>query len=160
MDHHKLLLQFAAYNLWANTRFIDRLGGLSDGLLDRAVPSSFPSLRSTVLHIRDAEHVWWCRLTEARPSWPAEGSKEIGTLLPYSARLRDLVDGMSARSLTEERIYSDLKGNQHRQAAWQMLLHCFNHGTQHRGQLITMMRTLELGDIPANDLVVYQRSLT
>jgi uncharacterized damage-inducible protein DinB len=38
-----------------------------------------------------------------------------------------------------------------------MLLHCFNHSTQHRGQVITMMRTVGLVDIPANDLVVFQR---
>jgi uncharacterized damage-inducible protein DinB len=38
-------------------------------------------------------------------------------------------------------------------------LHCFNHSTQHRGQLITMMRTLGLDRIPATDLIVYQRSL-
>jgi uncharacterized damage-inducible protein DinB len=53
--------------------------------------------------------------------------------------------------------YPDLRGNLHRQPVWQLLLHCFNHSTQHRGQVITLMRTLGLGDIPANDLVVFQR---
>ena len=158
MDHHILLQHFAAYNLWANKRFIDRLSALSGDALDRSVTSSFPSLRTTVLHIRDAEHVWWCRLSGVQPNWPAEESKEIGTLLPHSVRLRDLLDGMSPHSLTKELGYPDLKGNMHHQPAWHMFLHCFNHGTQHRGQLITMMRMLELDDIPANDMVVYQRS--
>jgi uncharacterized damage-inducible protein DinB len=45
------------------------------------------------------------------------------------------------------------------QPAWQLILHCLNHSTQHRGQLISQMRALGMEDIPANDLVVYQRTL-
>jgi uncharacterized damage-inducible protein DinB len=45
----------------------------------------------------------------------------------------------------------------HRQQRWQILMHCFNHSSYHRGQLVTMMRQLDLTDIPAMDLVVFQR---
>jgi uncharacterized damage-inducible protein DinB len=47
----------------------------------------------------------------------------------------------------------------HVQPVWQMLLHCFNHASYHRGQVVTMMRQFDLDEIPALDLVVYQRSL-
>jgi uncharacterized damage-inducible protein DinB len=67
------------------------------------------------------------------------------------------VHGMDYEAGIREVIYKDLKGNEYRQPAWQLLMHCFNHGTQHRAQLITMMRTLGSKEIPANDMVVYQR---
>ena len=154
-----LLREFAAYDHWANTRFVERLTQEPDDTLDALAPSSFPSLRATVLHIRDAECAWTHRLLNEPVHWPAETSTAIGTLLPHCARLQDLVMGMDEDELTSERAYRDLKGNEHRSPVWRMLMHGFNHSTQHRGQLITQMRMLELERIPANDLVVFQRSL-
>jgi uncharacterized damage-inducible protein DinB len=152
----QLLEHFADYDLWANTRFVERLQREADEVLDRPVPNSFPSLRATLLHIRDAEHVWWCRLTGTRPRWPAEEDRAIATLLPHSTRLRELVHAFDSTALKEVHEYHDLRGNAHRQPAWMMILHCLNHSTQHRGQLITMMRALGLSEIPTNDLVVFQ----
>ncbi len=154
-----ILDQLANYELWANTRFVQRLQRESDEVLDQHIPSSFPSLRATLLHIRDAENAWYRRLTNTPMTWPAEADRSIDNLLKYTVQLHDLVKGYGPSDLESICIYHDLKGNEHRQTRWQMLLHCFNHSTQHRGQLITMMRTLGLTDIPANDLVVYQRSL-
>jgi uncharacterized damage-inducible protein DinB len=38
-----------------------------------------------------------------------------------------------------------------------MLLHVFNHGTYHRGQLVTMLRQLGIENIPATDFIVWSR---
>jgi uncharacterized damage-inducible protein DinB len=156
----QLLEHYADYDLWANTRFLERLQRESDTVLDKPVPNSFPNLRATVLHIRDAEHAWWCRLIGSPVRWPAEEDRALATLLPHTKRLHALVHKMDPGALYTEHVYHDLRGNAHRQPAWMMLLHCLNHSTQHRGQLITMMRAIGLQDIPANDLVVYQRTLT
>lgn len=155
-----LLDQYANYGRWANERFVSRLQELPDAVLDSPVPSSFPSLRATLLHIRDAEHVWWCRLTNVTTRWPAQPEQDIATLLPHTERLRTLVHERGTNALLLEHTYTDLRGNAHTQPAWQMIMHCLNHSTQHRGQLITMMRILGLSGIPANDLVVYQRSVS
>jgi len=153
-----LLHEFAAYDQWANTRFVERLSEESEHTLDALAPSSFPSLRKTTLHIRDAECAWTHRLLGEPVRWPAEASTAIGTLLPHCQRLHDLVRSMDESALGSERAYRDLKGNEHRSTVWRMLMHCFNHSTQHRGQLITQMRMLGLERIPANDLVVFQRT--
>jgi uncharacterized damage-inducible protein DinB len=154
-----LLRHLAAYNLWANTRFVERLAKEPDEVLDRHVESSFPSLRSTLMHIRNAENTWWCRIHDVPFQWPAEANERPENLLVYSKRLKDHVQGCNAGDMERTIVYADLRGNRHEQAQWEILLHCFNHSTQHRGQLITMMRALALGDIPANDLVVHQRAL-
>ncbi len=159
MTSSGLLRHLAAYDLWANSRYVDRLQHEDDDTLDREVASSFPSLRATMLHIRDAEHTWLCRITGQKNSWPAEASMELATVLAHCRSLHDHVHQMTDEELETGISYSDLRGNVHQQPAWQLLMHCFNHSTQHRGQLITMMRSLGLAQIPANDLVAYQRTL-
>lgn len=160
MSSKLILDRLAGYNLWANTRSVERLQREPDEVLDRDVASSFPSLLSTLLHMRDAENAWMHRLEGITPvPWPAEEDRSIGTVLKYTQRLHDLVLARNEGWLLDTVTYHDLRGNEHEQGRWEMLIHCFNHGTQHRGQLITMMRTLGLAEIPANDLIVYQRSL-
>jgi uncharacterized damage-inducible protein DinB len=136
---------------------VERLGREPDSVLDAPVANSFPSLRATLLHIRDAEHAWWCRLTGTTVRWPAEEGTAIATVLVHSARLHDHVHALDGTRCSTVHAYQDLRGHTHQQTAWMMLMHCFNHSTQHRGQLITMMRALGLAEIPANDMVVFQR---
>lgn len=159
MQLHELLAHYAGYDLWANHRFVERLEQETDELLDREVKSSFPSLRETVLHIRNAEHTWLCRIKGEAYQWPAEPETSIDRLVHHSKLLHDHVLSLSDQDPVREVEYADLRGNKHRQKVWEILMHCFNHSTQHRGQLITMMRSLGLDHIPANDLVVYQRQL-
>lgn len=154
-----ILHEYANYDRWANERFIERLAKEPDAVLDAQAPSSFPSLRKTLLHIRDAEAAWTSRIVGEPARWPAEESQDIRTLLTHGQRLNELVLGMDDAALQGERVYRDLKGNEHRGVVWRMLMHCFNHSTQHRGQLITQMRQLGLDGVPANDLIVFQRSL-
>ncbi|MBL7944762.1 MAG: DinB family protein [Flavobacteriales bacterium] len=159
MSIKPLIDQLAGYNRWANTRFVERLQTEPEAVLDRSVASSFPTLRDTLLHIRDAENAWMHRLEGIAPvPWPAEEDRAISTLVTYSTRLEDLLSNANEEWLLSTAAYHDLRGNRHEQVRWQMVLHCINHGTQHRGQLITMMRGLGLASIPPNDMVVYQRS--
>jgi uncharacterized damage-inducible protein DinB len=159
MDVKHLIDHYAAYDLWANTRLVERLSREPEAVLDAPVRSSFPSLRATLMHIRDAEHVWTCRINGVKHNWPAEADGSLGTLLKHNATLVDLVRHSDADALLRTCTYHDLKGNAHEQPAWQMLMHCFNHASYHRGQVVTIMRGLELVGIPALDLVVYQRTL-
>ncbi len=159
MDIAHLIDEYAAYDLWANTRLVERLSREHEALIDAPVRSSFPSLRATLLHIRDAHHVWTCRLTGVAHSWPAEQDRSIGTLLKHARVLRDHVRVLHAGALERTHSYHDLKGNAHEQVAWRMLMHAFNHASYHRGQVVTMMRQLELDEVPALDLVVFQRQL-
>lgn len=154
-----LIDEYAAYDLWANTRLVDRLQREADEVLDTPVRSSFPSLRATLLHVRDAHHVWLCRLTGRVHNWPAEEGRSIGMLLKHATLLREHVRGLDDAALVQRHTYHDLKGRPHEQAAWRMLMHAFNHASYHRGQAVTIMRQLALEEIPALDLVVFQRSL-
>ncbi|MCB9184673.1 MAG: hypothetical protein H6591_12240 [Flavobacteriales bacterium] len=152
-----LVHEYVSYGHWATARFVDRLMREGDAVLDAPTLSSFPTLRKTVLHIRDAENAWTCRLLGEAQSWPADPSTALSSVMPFCDRFVETVKAMDEEGLRRSHAYKDLKGNAHSSAAWRMILHCVNHGTQHRGQLITMMRALGLEDVPANDLIVFQR---
>ena len=81
MQVRTLIDQYAAYDLWANTLFVRRLDREPADLLDRNTPSSFPTLRQTLLHIRNAEHVWFMRVRSEAYTWPAEADEGIGSVL-------------------------------------------------------------------------------
>lgn len=153
----ELVHEYAAYGHWANARFVERLSREPDAVLDADCPSSFPSLRKTLLHIRDAENAWTCRMLGTEQTWPADASIALDSVMPFSDRFLHAVHGMDEHALLASHAYHDLRGNPHSAPAWRMVMHCVNHGTQHRGQLITMMHALGLGERPANDLVVFQR---
>ncbi len=119
--------------------------------------SSFPSLRGTLMHIRNSECIWLDRLLERAPRWPAEAHEGFDTFLHHIIAIRDHVRSLGEKESGGYGGLQDLRGNVHRQQRWQILMHCFNHSSYHRGQLVTMMRQLDLTDIPAMDLVVFQR---
>lgn len=154
-----LIHQYAGYDRWANGLFVERLSTEPAGTLDAPVRSSFPSLRSTVLHLRDAINAWYRRLDGLPPQWPAEASNDLDGLLRYGSLYHAKVLAMDEEALLGTVRYTDLRGNPHAQPAWQMIMHACNHASYHRGQLVTIMRGLGLDAVPSTDLVKYQRSL-
>ena len=58
----KLFEQYATYNVWANHRIIFLIEQLDPVLWYQQTPSSFDSLYKTILHVWDAESIWWQRM--------------------------------------------------------------------------------------------------
>lgn len=159
MDVKALIDQYAAYDLWANTRIVDRLKREPDDILDRHMKSSFPSLRATLLHIRDAECAWQLRMSGLPQRWPAEEGRGLDSVIKYSTMLHDYVRNMKPDELQMRVTYTNMRGEESTQPRIQPLFHAFNHASYHRGQVITMMRELDLDEVPNTDLVNYQRLL-
>ena len=126
-------------------------------LLEVHVKSSFPSLRATFMHVRNAEAAWRARLAGEPQRWPADDTEEMPTFLKHVTAMRDYVRALDEPTLLGIAEYKDLKGNQWKQIRLEMLMHCFNHSSYHRGQIVTMLRQLDLSDIPQLDLIAYQR---
>jgi uncharacterized damage-inducible protein DinB len=58
----EILSQFAAYNTWANQKLFDVIVALPEEKQLQELPGSFKNLYATMLHMWDAESVWWQRL--------------------------------------------------------------------------------------------------
>lgn len=159
-----LLHQFAACNLWANNLLAACIRELPEELQTQATTSSFPGLQATLLHMWDAESIWWQRIKLReqiiRPSEEFKGNSDaaIKGLLEVSRQWSDWVQSAQEHMLEHEFIYRNSKREQFKQPVWQVLLQVFNHGTYHRGQLVTMLRQLGVTKIPVTDFITWSRS--
>jgi uncharacterized damage-inducible protein DinB len=156
-----LLSQYTSYNVWANNLFANLLSQLEPALLDKEVISSFPSLRKTVYHIWDAELIWLARLKEQTIAWPP-------TAQLVNPGIRDFVNGSKAFDefvrlqdepfLASTLSYKNVKGEGFSNPNAGIIMHVMNHSTFHRGQLVTMLRTLGHAQIPSTDLIAFLRT--
>jgi uncharacterized damage-inducible protein DinB/ribosomal protein S18 acetylase RimI-like enzyme len=157
-EHLQLM---AHYNLWATRRLLAQVDTLPDADYRRNMDLAFGSVHGTLNHLLVGEHLLWFRRF-------AEGHSDVLSLdtevEPDRARLRQrLLDGALAwlpllAVWPEERLHGTLAYRRiHGQpmvlpfAA--TLLHVFNHGTHHRGQISAALTALGQ-PAPMLDLVV------
>lgn len=157
----ELLKQLASYNVWASQKILDVILTLPAEKQMAEVPSSFNSLHKTILHMLDAENIWWQRMKMqeriTRPSDNFTGSTNELTenLLQQSRQWEAWVSNASDLSLEHVFQYQNNKKEHVKLPIWQMLVHVFNHGTYHRGQLINMLRQLGADKLPSTDFSAY-----
>ncbi|RYF80663.1 MAG: hypothetical protein EON98_13230 [Chitinophagaceae bacterium] len=159
----EIFVQYAEFNRWANGQLLDVIGSLTDEQQTTTIKSSFPSLKATLLHMLDAESIWWQRIKLKekidRPSDTFSGgfADLRKQLLQQNNQWLEWLNGISEHGLQHEFIYFNSKKERFKQSTYQMLLHMFNHGTYHRGQLVTMLRQLGIEKIPATDFMLWSR---
>jgi len=157
----ELLQQFSAYHLWANNLLFQRILLLPDETVKAEVVSSFNSLYKTILHQWDAESIWWQRMKledqVVVPGLTFTGStgEAVAALQTQSNQWHTWLLATLEYQLSHEFIYRNSKKEQFKQPVYQVLQHLFNHGTYHRGQLVTMLRQLKVDKIPATDFIVW-----
>ena len=152
----ELLRQLARYHYWANQLLTERLLQLDAAQQSQEIPSSFPSLQKSILHMWDSESVWWQRLKGADnvllPSLTFNpGFKEsvIG-LLQQNQLWMEWANASGKEDFKMLLAYTNSRGEH-------LALHVFNHGTYHRGQLVTMLRHLGVENIPGTDFILWTR---
>jgi uncharacterized damage-inducible protein DinB len=157
--------EYAAFNLWANERICSVTEELTDEQMTQEIPSSFSSIQKTLLHIWDAQLIWINRIEGVSlkefPSKNFSGTKKgiIDGLLSSSQKLKDLANSNDEEVLTSIKKYATLKGAIVTSALYQVFAHVCNHGTYHRGQLVTMLRQVGVTEIPSTDLIYFYREV-
>ncbi|MGB3075794.1 MAG: DinB family protein, partial [Chitinophagales bacterium] len=93
------------------------------------------------------------------PKVPFAGTKEELTagLMASSKALEAKAISYDKKQLNQEVSYKTLKGITGISPVYQILMHVSNHGTYHRGQLVTMLREAGKTEIPATDLIAFYR---
>lgn len=159
----ELLQQLSAYNIWANQKILEAILALPEEKQKQELPSSFKNLYDTILHMWNAESIWWQRMKlQERIILPVENFKgsmqELAhELLQQDLQWQDWVNNATDAALDHVFQYQNSKKEQFKQPVYQMLLHVFNHGTYHRGQLINMLRQLGIEKLPQTDFIVWSR---
>lgn len=159
----EILTQLSAYNVWANQLLLDVINQLPEEKQKQEVPSSFKSLFATLLHMYDAESIWWQRMKlQERINIPSEtftgDLKELGnSVLHQNRQWHEWISNANTHQLEHVFHYHNLKKEQFKQPIYQMLLHVFNHGTYHRGQLVNILRQMGVEKIPRTDFIDWSR---
>lgn len=159
---NNLLKQYAAYNTWANKQLLITIASLPEEKINQEILSSFPSIFKTLLHMLDADSIWWQRMklqdNIEKPSVSFTGNFDElqKMILRQSALTEEWVNSLNEYQLNHvfgyyrERVM-------YKQTVQETLLQMFNHATYHRGQVVTMLRQLGVEKVPATDYVVYMR---
>jgi len=150
---------YADYNLWVNQQFVNWLSPKSDELLYAEVPSSFSTIMKTLDHIWSTEEYWFSVISETsllEKKLESELSKEeiLSGLLNSSKKLADYINSLSEEDLVKKvKIINpwfecELPISDY-------LLQVINHGTYHRGQIVTMGRNIGITDASNTDYNFY-----
>lgn len=158
-----ILLQLAAYSSWANQKLFEIVLKQPEEDWHKEVASSFTTLHATILHMWDAESAWWQRIklqeVVTAPSANFKGTtRDLVSALQHQNHLyENWIRNASDAAIEHVFQYYNSKREHFKQPVCEVLLHVFNHGTYHRGQIVTMLRGLGVTKIPQTDFVVWTR---
>ena len=154
---------YTTYNLWANQKLTAIFKDLPEEKADLFIENSFPSAKKTILHIWDAEAIWLKRLHgEHVGSFPSKTFKgavvdAINGLLETSQAFCDFVKQQDEVFFEKPFTVQTITSGVYTQKAFEMIHHCMNHSTYHRGQLLMMARQLGMKGLPSTDMIFYLR---
>jgi uncharacterized damage-inducible protein DinB len=158
----EVMKDLAAYHRWADKRLLDAACKLPPEGTDREVQSSFPSLRKTVEHLFWSEGVWLQRLQMQEKvvvprAFEGDFAALAASLKALDGTLSEWLD-VQKETLFEHTIaYYNTEKKYFKMPVYQCLLHFFNHGTYHRGQIVTIFHQLGVTKIPPTDYIVFKR---
>ncbi|HNH65435.1 MAG TPA: DinB family protein [Bacteroidia bacterium] len=158
-----LLLRYANYNKWANQRITNAIVSAGETVADTEMKSSFNTVRKTIYHIYDSQHTWIMRIQNKPYSWPP--SKDFkGDLNEFSKLLIEssqewinYISNLNDVDFKKIISYKNTKGIDHQTPLEEIIMHCFNHSTYHRGQLVTMLRQAGVNSFEPMDFIAFVR---
>ena len=149
------------FHYWATRRVLDAVEPLTPDQFTKDLGNSFISVRDTLAHLYGADWIWCARWQGESPS-----------ALPEAQLFPDLASIRRAWAAHEPQMRAVLKrfgeigvdqpveyvrnGVRQAQPFSHTLQHVVNHGTYHRGQVVTMLRQLGAA-APTTDLIVFYR---
>lgn len=157
MSLKKLISNYGRYNHWANVQMAQWLQTLERTILYKETLSSFGSIDLTLQHMNNAQNFWFAIITEADTTKLDETIR----LNDAGAIINDLLAGSQQMltqfsEYTEEELLKQISSTDMTQSRYEFILHAINHNTYHRGQIVTMSRSLGVANnIPAMDYEVF-----
>lgn len=159
----ELLRQLAAHNAWANHKLFEVIAALPADLQTKEFPSSFSSLHATILHMWDAESIWWQRMklkeVVVPPSagFTGDTSAAMQGLQQQNKLWEDWLNAATDMALEHVFSYYNTKRELFKQPTYQVIMQILTHGSYHRGQLVNMLRQAGQQKIPGTDFILWSR---
>jgi uncharacterized damage-inducible protein DinB len=157
----QLIINYTKFNLWANSKICYFLSALDEPVIDETLIENLPSMKGLVEQIWDAETTFYNRFTgntsQNKPRKDFKGDfKELERkFLQQSQNLALYALSLNDNQLNEDFEYSNEKGEKFKTQLYRVILHCVNHSTFLRGQILTIFRSLGYRDYSPIDLETY-----
>ena len=137
---------FYGYHFAENRKLWDQhISALTPAQFTQPFAYSRGSVQDQVLHLIEAEEVWFCELRNADFSGPyqPDGADDRGEIRAYwdgvETMMRAYLDSLQDADLATRPITFEEDKDL---LVWQVLLHVANHGTDHRAQLLRTLHDL------------------
>ncbi|MDX1609050.1 MAG: DinB family protein [Halofilum sp. (in: g-proteobacteria)] len=154
MIDREYCVTLARYNRWMNERLYAICAGIDDATRRRDMGAFFRSIHGTLNHLLWGDLVWLSRFTgRERPATAIDEPvhDDFETLRVARASVdAEILDW--ARRIDPEWLaapftwFSGVDRSEHKQPAWILVTHLFQHQVHHRGQLTTLL--MQLGHDP------------
>jgi uncharacterized damage-inducible protein DinB len=147
------------YGQWANGRLLAKAGEVNEAELRQKLSKGAEPILATFAHVVGADLRWFARWRKETPP-PMLTAADLPTLeavrqkweAHYPARgayLSSIDDATLRETIRWER-----DGKAYELPRWQAMVHCANHGTQHRSEIAAMLS--DLGRSPGDlDMLVW-----
>ncbi|WP_026899101.1 DinB family protein [Daejeonella oryzae] len=158
-----ILVNYLRYNHWANQKMCNYLSTIDYVEENSSKQDEYFAIKNIMLHIADGEQTWLSRLNgENIPhmhNLDLNGSfKSICHLILNNSKLFiEFADQKKDSFFKDNTEYINLKGVNFKQNNAEIILHCMNHSTFHRGQVINMLRHVGYTDQSASDFIMFLR---
>ena len=150
---------FYNYHFTENRKVWEHVALLTFEQFTQPVDYSRGSVREQLVHLLDAEDVWFSELRGVEPSEPLPETTDVDdrddirahwdkveqNIRAYLANLED--DFLFTKPITDPEEDKDL-------IVWQVLLHVANHATDHRAQLLRVLHDLGV-ETESQDYIFY-----
>lgn len=151
----------ARYHHWAYARLLNDLEPIPDADYRAPAGLAFDSIHGTLNHLLLVDRLWHARFLGERfeiTGLDMELETDRGALgealLEQAERWIAFTDGLSADALEGRLHYANSRGDPRSVPYGETLLHVFNHGTHHRGQITAAVTRLGR-PAPELDLLYY-----
>lgn len=151
-----------AYNAWANRRIFAALRTVPSEAYFRDLKSSHGGLHGTLSHLVWAEQLWLNRWM-GRPKPAVYQGKDLATLDAAARRWEEierervtLLDAFTDPRLDETVVVQPSTGGAFRHTFREMFRHAVDHSSYHRGQIVTMLRQVDVTP-PNTGLIAFYR---
>jgi uncharacterized damage-inducible protein DinB len=151
------------YHYWARDRMLEGVEKLTPEQFTRDLGSSFRSIRDTLAHAYFAEWAWYMRWQGQSPNsaLPLDMFPDVASLratwAEHEAKMRAFLESLGDAGVNRAFEFTMINGDPRRAVFWHMLQHVVNHGSYHRGQVVTMLRQLGAQPPESMDMVRFYR---
>jgi len=149
---------FYNYHFAENRKVWSHVASLSYEQFTQAVDYSHGSVRDQILHLIDAEQMWFSELRDVRPMepLPSTDSDDRDTIRAYWDTAEQNIRTYLAELRDDMLFTKPIKEPEEDQVlfVWQVLLHVANHATDHRAQLLRVLHDLGV-ETKSQDYIFY-----